>query len=532
MRHLENLSIRETFIAVMNQDRTDEQRPLISLENITVRVGKRFLLKGTFWEIQRGQNWAVLGPNGSGKSSLVGAIAGEVPVSHGRIVRHLPDTFSSAIGYVSFGLHQRIIAREEARDDSRMFSGNLDSLETVRETLLSGRADHPPESDVFNRVLDRLEMRHLLTRNIRFLSTGEMRKVMIARALLKSPRLLILDEPFDGLDPEARKLMKKTIGGLVNGDTQLILVTHRFDEISATITHVLCLKGGKIFLKGKRERVLSKTQLDRLYGRNHDGMLRIPNGSCPKPAPDGRPPKTIIHMKNASVRYGNVRVLEGLQWRMQEGENWAVIGSNGAGKSTFLRLITGDNLQAYANEIYIFGHRRGTGESVWEIKKRVGLISSEFQIHYRKRITAHDVVLSGFFDSIGLYRHAAPPQHEAAAEWLDRLGVRGLSKRRFDRLSDGEKRLVLLARAMVKSPALLILDEPCQGLDPSNRGVILDLIDQIGRDLPTQLLYVTHQTNEIISCITHILELEKQTEADPATVTVVTRTEEGFHPVR
>jgi len=526
--HRKILIIKENMTALASRIDTDEHGPLISLENITVRVGKRFLLKGTFWDIQPGENWAVLGPNGSGKSSLVGAIAGEVPVACGRIVRRLSAEISEAIGYVSFGLHQRIIAREERRDEARMFSGNLDSLETVRDTLLSGLVNHSVEANVLDGVLERLEMRHLVTRNIRFLSTGEMRKVMIARAMLRSPQLLILDEPFDGLDQGARARMKNTIAGLIDGGTQLILVTHRFDEITSSISHVLCLKDGTVFLKGEREKVLTQEQIDRLYGRTPNGLLRIPNGDDEKKAPIGQPRKTILEMKNAGVRYGSIQVLKALNWRMKEGENWAVIGANGAGKSTFLRLITGDNLQAYANEIYIFGHRRGTGESIWDIKKRVGIISSEFQLQYRKRITAYDVVLSGFFDSIGLYHSASKNQHQTATEWIERLGIMRLSERRFDRLSDGEKRLVLLARAMVKSPELLILDEPCQGLDPSNRAVILDVINQIGLEFPTQLLYVTHQSSEIIPCITHILKLEKRAAAEPASVSILARTSEGF----
>jgi molybdate transport system ATP-binding protein len=499
-----------------------ETQPLIALENITVRVGKRFLLDGTSWEIQRDQNWAVLGPNGSGKSSLVGAIAGEVPVTNGKIVLNFQTMAASAIGYVSFGLHQRIIAREERRDDARMFSGDLDSFETVEETLLSG----PGEPDLFNRVLDRLEIRHLLSRSIRFLSTGQMRKVIIAKALLKSPRLLILDEPFDGLDPAARDLMKNTITGMTNGSTQIILVTHRFDEITRNISHVLCLKDGKVFLKGRREAVLTKPQLDRLYGIKQNGGIHLAPEPLGHQCQEQNAPETLIEMKNASVSYGSVRVLSNLCWQMKQRENWAVIGPNGAGKSTFLRLITGDNLQAYANDIYLFGHRRGTGESVWEIKKQVGIVSSEFQIQYRKRITAEDVVLSGFFDSIGLYRHATVQQRSVAKSWIERLGVTMLAKRRFDRLSDGEKRLVLLARAMVKSPTLLILDEPCQGLDPSNRTIILDLINQIGEYLPTSLLYVTHHSKEIISSISHVLKLDKQSEETAATATVHCRTDQ------
>jgi molybdate transport system ATP-binding protein len=506
--------------ALPDRSQITESASLITLENIAVRVGKRFLLDGTFWEIKRHHNWAVLGPNGSGKSSLVGAIAGEVPVTKGKIVRHFKGTIDSVIGYVSFGLHQRIIAQEERRDDARMFSGDPDSFETVEESLLSGPGDRAVISGLLNRILDQLEMKHLLSRSIRFLSTGEMRKVIIAKAMLKSPRLLILDEPFDGLDPAAKDLMKNTIAGMTNGNTRIILVTHRFDEITPNISHVLCLKDGTVFLKGKREAVMAHPRIDRLYDGKQNGGINLAHDSHKTRFQENSTPETLIEMKNTSIGFGNIRVFSGLCWQMKQGENWAVIGSNGAGKSTFLRLITGDNLQAYANDIYLFGHRRGTGESVWDIKKRVGIVSSEFQIQYRKRITAYDVVLSGFFDSIGLYRHATAEQHTDAKTWIERLGATELAERRFDRLSDGEKRLVLLARAMVKSPTLLILDEPCQGLDPSNRGIILDLINQIGENLPTNLLYVTHHSNEIIPSISHILKLDKQAEDKAATVTV------------
>ena len=196
---------------------------------------------------------------------------------------------------------------------------------------------------------------------------------------------------------------------------------------------------------------------------------------------------------------------------MKPGENWAVIGPNGAGKTTLLSLITGDNPQVYANDVYLFGKRRGSGESVWEIKEKIGVVSSEFQIHYQKQMRVLDVILSGYFDSIGLYRYATATQTAKAIEWMDRLGISYLQKRRFDRLSDGEKRMVLVARSMVKDPMLLILDEPCQGLDPANRRTVLDLIDHIGQTFPANLIYVTHNANEIMPCITHILRLDRQT---------------------
>jgi molybdate transport system ATP-binding protein len=171
-------------------------------------------------------------------------------------------------------------------------------------------------------------------------------------------------------------------------------------------------------------------------------------------------------------------------------------------------LVAGDHPQAYANEIYLFARRRGRGESIWEIKQRIGIVSSEFHIAYRKQIKTFEVVLSGFFDSVGLYRHASRKQQHTASDWLKILGLTDLKEKPFNQLSYGQQQMILLARAIVKSPELLILDEPCQGLDPSNRKLILDLIDYVGRNSLTQILLVTHHIKEIPNFISNILHLD------------------------
>ena len=199
---------------------------------------------------------------------------------------------------------------------------------------------------------------------------------------------------------------------------------------------------------------------------------------------------------------------------MKFGEHWAIAGPNGAGKTTLLSLISGDNPQAYANEIYLFGKRRGTGESIWDIKQKIGLISSEFQIRYRKALKALDVVLSGFFDSVGLYRRCTAAQRRIAMQWIEFLQLADRSDKLFNQLSYGEQRLILLARAMVKLPLVLILDEPCQGLDRTNRQMVLSLIDAIATTQKTHILFVTHYPNEIPDCITHILRFEKSVRGD------------------
>jgi molybdate transport system ATP-binding protein len=206
-------------------------------------------------------------------------------------------------------------------------------------------------------------------------------------------------------------------------------------------------------------------------------------------------------------------VLDKLSWVVNRDENWAIVGPNGAGKSTLLRLISADHLQAYSNEIHLFGTRRGSGESIWDIKQKIGVLSPEFQIGYRQAMRASDVVLSGFFDSIGLYRRPTSDHRAQVQYWLGVLGAQELAEQDFDQLSYGHKRVILLARALVKSPQMLLLDEPCQGLDYEHRQRIIHTVSVVAHKTGTQILYVTHHRNELPACITHVLEFIR-TSAD------------------
>ncbi len=479
------------------------EQPIIRLDSVTLRVRDRFLLPGTSWQIDKGQHWAILGPNGAGKTSLVKALTGEVAVVAG-IIYPPPALTGKRVGYVSFEQHQRLIAREEKRDEARSFSGTLERLTTVDEML----RESVSEADI-DRAAAQLQIRHLLGRELHVLSTGEMRKVQIARALVNAPELLILDEPFDGLDQTSRDELAGIIDALMDVTRTVILVTHRQREILFNISHVLAIRDGTVLFQGRREDVLTPSRMEKLYKSGFAAPVTIPLTSDGKKAVADPLPEILVSMKHVTVRYENTTVLDDLNWTMKSGENWVVTGPNGAGKSTLLSLIVGDNPQAYANEIYLFGKRRGTGESVWEIKDRIGLISSEFQIRYRKPLTAFEAVLSGFFDSVGLYRNATPAQRETAGQWMEVLGIDDLSQRIFNQLSYGQQRMVLLARSMVKMPRILILDEPCQGLDRTNRRRILEAVEVIGSHNATNTIYVTHYADEIPACMTHMLEFER-----------------------
>jgi molybdate transport system ATP-binding protein len=342
-----------------------------------------------------------------------------------------------------------------------------------------------------------------LNRDIKALSMGEIRKVLITWALMKSPKLLILDEPFDGLDPPARNQLQKAIRHLMKQGVHVILVTHRPDEISPEYTHVLGLNNCRVVLN----RPLKRTDPITLF---HDLFHRVdPAPRPPDMAPQISSPSSpvLVSMKNVTVAYNGHSVLNQINWTVKKGENWMITGPNGSGKTTLLSLISGNHPQAYCNDISLFGRPRGSGESTWDIQSNIGRVSSEFQIRYQKRIPLADVVLSGFYDSVGLYRN--PPLHyRAVAEtWMKIFGIHHLWNKNFTMLSQGEQRLGLLARAMVKSPPLLILDEPCLGLDSQNREALLRVMDHVGLHTPTVLVYVTHHQDDRLSCITHILSL-------------------------
>jgi len=481
-----------------------KNEPLITLEDVTLRIGSEMLLPGTSWEIRAGENWAILGPNGSGKSALARAVKGDVPHVRGKLIRHGLEARGERIGYVSFELQEQILLREDRLEEARFFSGKRGHALTAGQLLLENDGDRI----AFDRLVDTLKLRPLLGHGIRTLSNGEIRKLLIARALLPSPKILILDEPFAGLDAGSRKSLAASITELMEKGTQVILVTHRIEEIIPGISHLLVIRNGKVAHAGRRSEVMTPARMKSLSG----GGRPLPES--PLPTPDictatETLTGPLVEMKNIHVAFGDLVVLQDLNWIVQRGEHWAVVGPNGSGKTTLLGLITGENLQVYANEVSLFGKRRGEGESIWEIRRRIGVVSPELQLQYRRPVPVRDVVLSGFFDSIGLYRRPRPKQEAIADRWLEYLGMAEMAMKPFTRLSYGEKRLALIARAMVKSPELLILDEPCQGLDRSNREMVLALMESIGKRTSTGLIYITHHKEEMIPCISHVLKLGK-----------------------
>jgi molybdate transport system ATP-binding protein len=464
----------------------------IFLDRITLRIRDRSLFRDTTWKIEPGHHWAVIGPNGAGKTTLVGALTGRVPVVGGKI--HWPGALlkKDAIGYVSWEGQRRVVLRDADLDEARFFSKQPQDALRVRDLF-----PRPPALDGIDAPLA-----PLWDRCLRSLSIGERLLVFLVHAIRKRPRLLVLDEPFTGLDAPNRRWLRQVLENRMADHTQLILVTHRTEEILPGVTHVLGVKDGRVCCCGFRSEVLGDAVLKNLYGRP---AHRFPARRRPR-APVGRS-EAWIEMRRVYVRYGRRVVLRDVDWKICEGQHWAVVGANGSGKSTLMQLIAGDHPQAYANEIYWLGRRRGSGETIWQIKRDIGVVSAEFQLYYHRPIRVLAVVRSGFFDTVGLYHQANARQRKTAAYWMRQLRLESLADRPFDTLSAGEQRSVLLARALVKAPRLLILDEPCQGLDRTARTRFLAILDRVGQNQTAQLLYVTHLPGELPACITHRLRL-------------------------
>ncbi len=467
---------------------------LLRLKDVQLVYRALPVLRDINWRLERPQQWACLGPNGAGKTVLAKLISGQSSRFSGEYIRSAKLTQEGS-AYVCFEQARALCERDKKLDDSETRADASDPGTLVQEIILGNR----PADPRFFEWVERLGIGHILQRGLRYISTGEMRKTLLIKAILSDPALLILDSPLDGLDASSQQELSSIINELLHSDLSMLLLCRQAEDLPDGITHLLVLDEGQILAQGERNAVLAKAEVQGLMYPPVEELGQLPS-PAPRPytLPDTGP---LLELVGVNVSYGPLAVLRDVHWRFERGQHCYISGPNGCGKSTLLSLITGDNHKAYGQNICLFGVRRGSGESIWDIKQKYGQLDNQLHLNFVRGMKTVEVVMSGFFDTIGLYDDWGDEQHAIARQWLAALGLAALAREHFDALSFGMQRMVLLARAMVKAPTILLLDEPTLGLDGHHRRLMLRAIDHIANNSDTQIIFVSHSSGDIPACI-------------------------------
>lgn len=488
---------------------------IFSFRNITIRNFNKLVLQDLNFDLVKGQHWALIGKSGSGKSTLLDAIAGKTSFSHGEVRypavdqyiqdHHAEDPFFNRfklISQVSSRHNFRSLSHSNFYYQQRFNSTDSEDCDTVEQYLSSINLYNSSSLWTFERVTERMSLAHLLDKQLIKLSNGETKRLLLAAALIKNPLLLLLDNPLTGLDTKSRIEFNKLISEIAASGISIVMATSA-DEIPPAITHVALLKCGEKMKQMAKEmytngevlslesKALDRDELDRLL--------------CLTTIPDYH---IIAGLDSVTIKYGNKTILNDVSWQIKQGERWMLLGANGAGKSTLLSLINGDNPQAFANKILLFDQRKGGGESIWDIKKKIGFVSPELFQYFPMDNSCLQVIESGFYDTIGLFRKSSETKAEICLRWMRMLGIEQDAGILFKNTSVSVQRLCLLVRALIKNPALLILDEPCQNLDSEQQERFRYLIDEICRRSKLSLIYISHYEHDKPECVTRILQLE------------------------
>jgi molybdate transport system ATP-binding protein len=474
----------------------------LTIQNILPRIFNSPFPEPFSWKMNAGEIWSVLGPNGSGKSLLADMICGNQSLRQGVIDYHFleetnAETLKQAVRVISFNTVYGMADYREAYYQMRFNNPDADSAPFVASLFHPDEAD----TDVLHEVIEQLNLRKLMDRRLVQLSSGELRKLLIAKILMEKPRMLIFDNPYVGLDTSAREHLNEIFPHINQSGIQLLFLVPSVTDLPPCTSHILEIKNGMRVTESEAHQY-KPTKLPE--------PEPLPEINWAELIPDTDTLYDIaVRMENVKVAYGERIICQHIDWEVRRGEKWALLGPNGSGKSTLLSFVSADNPKAYSQNLTLFGQRRGSGETIWDIKKRIGFTSSEMHLYYRQNVSCLEVVESGFFDSVGLYQECYEQKTLMARKLLEALGLGALDQRRFNEVSSGQQRMVLLARALVKNPELLILDEPFQGLDDAMRQRGKQLVESFCSQPDKTLIFVTHQQSEIPDCVNRQLQLMK-----------------------
>jgi molybdate transport system ATP-binding protein len=473
---------------------------ILIVDSLYVSINGKEILHDISFNIKKGEQWVVYGEAGSGKTVFAQTLAGNFAFK-GNI--QFPEADKSNQENKIMVVEQKHRFKNLQNQSNFYYQQRYNAIDaeatiTVEENLLLLEEN---ECGKFTKaeLIQLFGLSPLLKEPLIQLSNGENKRLQILKAILSGHLLLVLDEPYTGLDEEGRKLLDNILSVLMESGQHFILLDSR-GELPVCFKQFARLSDGRFYHTNKIE----KTQM------NPNGVIAGAVKKFPSAVSFSYPEfDYAVKMEQVSVHYDGKKILDGINWLVKRESCWALTGANGAGKSTLLSLITADNPQSYANEIYLFDRRRGTGESIWEIKQKIGFLSPELQLYFDGTCTAFNAIASGLFDTIGLFRQLNPSQEKLVLEWLEFLGCDEYKNRSLANLPGGIQRLILLGRALIKTPPLLVLDEPCQGLDRAQTLFTLQTIERFCTSYHSTLIFVSHYKEDFPACIANFMELNR-----------------------
>ncbi|RZL48109.1 MAG: ATP-binding cassette domain-containing protein [Pedobacter sp.] len=479
------------------------KQSIVNIQNLNLKYQQKQVLRDLDWTINYGENWQLGGVSGSGKTSLAKIIAGQQNAIGDLKINFNTDSelpaevlyveswyqFKNVEGVANFYYQQRYTS-QQAKDTLTVHAElvsygkekgiHLDKVEPILEALNFSAFASSPKGMPSAQLIE--------------LSSGEHKKLQLVKALWLKPQLLIIDQPYTGLDAASRKNLNILLDDAAAAGVQLILICNDA-ELPTSINRFAEIKDGKLAAVNSIEQS-SHTE-------NH--LKEIPEFLKQSPVYSSA---HIATMVDVNINYGEKQVLKNINWEVKAGEKWLLQGHNGSGKSTLLSLINGDHPQSYANELYLFGNKRGSGESIWDIKQHIGLISPEFHWYFDANSTVWQSIASGFYDTVGLFQQLPYSKAAQVDELIEYFSLTESKNELLSHLPLGKQRLVLLARTIIKNPELLILDEPCQGLDQQQTQYFNQLVDELCANGMT-VIYVGHFESQLPKSLTHKLVLSQ-----------------------
>lgn len=491
------------------------ESPMLRLDKASLSYKSTQVLKEITLQLKAGESLAIIGPSGSGKTSLAKLISRAVHPTSGQVDNSFRTIFVSQQDHFS-----EIAGLGSTYYSKRYEFHDYENPMTVPEYLqqLLKRLGREDQKIAELELLDTFKIRYLLDRNLMQLSNGERKRLQLIGAILERPELLIMDQPFTGLDEQSRALLTQVLEQLTFQGLSFVLICAK-SEIPNFVENVVLLKEGQMAYQGNPQQLETHEHQGPSINTavEVDALLRE----------DTERFDTIIGMKHVNVHMKANPILVDINWEVKQGECWALLGHNGAGKSTLLSMVTADNPQGYTNDLVLFDRKRGSGESIWDIKDRIGYLSPELHLYFMRgkgvlssvpgissdakpysTLSCTDVIISGYRDEIGTVSPVTPNQRTIAYAWLELVNLTKLADTLFLDASLGEQRVILLLRALIKAPALLILDEPCQGMDADQITYFKSLLDHICSSKHITMVYVSHHKNEIPDSVQKVLVLE------------------------